>query len=228
MRIRWHLITVAQFQELDHINTTESDEIDKVAYSICAVYGKKPDEVNEWSKKKFLKYVARIERLFSTPPPRSWFELPIETDATKINYGQFVEIMYFLQNGMMENLHHIAASLMGGEQDHHTRAQMMLETYVTRILHPVSRFVESWEKLINSYSGLFEIEELKDEEGKRVKGEETHPFIEQYGWIFSGTKLAEHEKIKLEEVWDLPIIQALNGLSYLKSKTKYEQWLERK
>lgn len=228
MRIRWHFITVAQFQELDRIETIETDMVDKLAHSVCVVYKKKPQEVNEWGKGKFLKYAGRLERLFSKPPPRSWFEMPLETDAAKINYGQFVEIMYFLQNGMIENIHHIAASLMGGADDHAVRSQMVLETGITRVLHPVSVFIASWEKLMRSYSGLFEIDDERDEDDRVVKRESPHPFIEQYGWIFSATKLADHEKIKLEEVWDLPIIQALNGLSYLKSKTKYEQWLERK
>src|SRR5574343_229349 len=145
MRIRWHFITVADFQALDRIEAVESDAIDKLAHSVCVVYGKKPEQVNEWSKRKFLKYAGRLERLFSTPPPRSWFEMPLETDATKITYGQFVENMYFLQNGMIENLHHIAASLMGGDDDHAVRSQMILETGITRVLHPVSQFVSSWE-----------------------------------------------------------------------------------
>jgi hypothetical protein len=43
-----------------------------------------------------------------------------------------------------------------------------------------------------------------------------------YGWIYQATIIADHEKIKLEEVYNLPTLQALNDLAYLKSKNAYE------
>ena len=225
---RWHLISVADFQQIDRINTTESDEIDKLAHTVCVIWNKRPDQVNEWSREKFLRYADKVAKVFSKEPPRSWFKLPLETDATKITFGQFVEVMYFLQNGMIDNLHNIAATLMGGEDEHHTRATQMLDTGITRVLHPVKEFLVSWEKMMWSYSGLFELDGQIDMEGDRVKGEDSHPFIEQYGWIFSAAKLAEHERVKLDEVYNIPVIQALNGLAYLKSKGKYEEWLQKK
>lgn len=46
--------------------------------------------------------------------------------------------------------------------------------------------------------------------------------MQRFGWIFQATIIAEHEKIKLKEVYDLPTIQALNDLSYLKAKSAYD------
>jgi hypothetical protein len=46
--------------------------------------------------------------------------------------------------------------------------------------------------------------------------------MRHYGWIYQATLIAEHEKIKLDEVYELPTIQALNDLAYLKSKNAYE------
>jgi hypothetical protein len=43
-----------------------------------------------------------------------------------------------------------------------------------------------------------------------------------YGWIYQATLIADHEKIKLEDVYNLPTLQALNDLAYLKSKNAYE------
>jgi len=43
-----------------------------------------------------------------------------------------------------------------------------------------------------------------------------------YGWIYQATLIAEHEKIKLDEVYELQTIQALNDLAYLKSKNAYD------
>lgn len=46
--------------------------------------------------------------------------------------------------------------------------------------------------------------------------------MRQYGWIYQATLIAEHEKIKLMEVYELPAIQALNDLSYLKAKNAFD------
>lgn len=47
--------------------------------------------------------------------------------------------------------------------------------------------------------------------------------MRRYGWIYQATLIAEHEKIKLDEVYNLPTIQALNDLAYLKSKTAHDR-----
>jgi hypothetical protein len=46
--------------------------------------------------------------------------------------------------------------------------------------------------------------------------------MQRFGWIYQASIIAEHEKIKLVEVYDLPTIQCLNALSYLKAKNAYE------
>ncbi len=47
--------------------------------------------------------------------------------------------------------------------------------------------------------------------------------MRRYGWIYQATLIAEHEKIKLDEVYNLSTIQALNDLAYLKSKTAHDR-----
>jgi hypothetical protein len=47
--------------------------------------------------------------------------------------------------------------------------------------------------------------------------------MRKYGWIYQATIIAEHEKIKLAEVYELPTLQALNDLSYLKSKNSFDR-----
>ena len=46
--------------------------------------------------------------------------------------------------------------------------------------------------------------------------------MQQYGWIYQATLLADHERIKLEEVYQLTTITALNGLAYIKSKHAHD------
>jgi hypothetical protein len=43
-----------------------------------------------------------------------------------------------------------------------------------------------------------------------------------YGWIYQASIIAEHERIELGEVYELKTIQALNDLSYIKSKNAHE------
>lgn len=43
-----------------------------------------------------------------------------------------------------------------------------------------------------------------------------------YGWIYQATLIADHEKIKLDDVYNLPTLQVLNDLAYLKSKNAYD------
>jgi hypothetical protein len=46
--------------------------------------------------------------------------------------------------------------------------------------------------------------------------------MRQYGWIYQASIISEHEKIKLADVYELPTIQALNDLSYLKAKNAFD------
>jgi hypothetical protein len=46
--------------------------------------------------------------------------------------------------------------------------------------------------------------------------------MQYYGWIYQTELVAAFERITLEEAYELPTIQFLNDLSYLKSKSEYE------
>lgn len=47
-------------------------------------------------------------------------------------------------------------------------------------------------------------------------------FSKIWGWIYNGKQVAEFENISLEEVWELPVNQFLNDLSYLKMLREVE------
>ena len=75
--------------------------------------------------------------------------------------------------------------------------------------------------LDRKFKGLFDIGEPDEQpgrDGRTISG----GFMEKFGWIYQATIVAEHEKIKLDEVYELPIIQFLNDLSYLKAKNAYD------
>ena len=46
--------------------------------------------------------------------------------------------------------------------------------------------------------------------------------MNQFGWIYQASLISEHEKIKLEDVFELPAIQFLNDLSYISAKINYD------
>ena len=47
-------------------------------------------------------------------------------------------------------------------------------------------------------------------------------FARYYGWIYSATVVADHERISLDAAFELPVLQFLNGLAYMKMKNKVE------
>ena len=140
-------------------------------------------------------------------------------DISKVTLGQYIEVQHFVAKGQIENLHLVAGSICKkGEQDHVTRSNAILKLPFLKVLWNVVKFLEEFKKLNENYKGLFGIEDIEEEEYKPV----TNGFNQQYGWIYSAKKVAEFEGITLEKAFDLPIIQALNDLSYLKALQEYE------
>jgi hypothetical protein len=76
--------------------------------------------------------------------------------------------------------------------------------------------------LDKGFEGLFgsgnDVEEL-DEVSSRSP---VSNFMRDFGWIYQASLVAEFERIPMEEVYDIPTIQFLNDLSFLKAKNEYE------
>lgn len=215
---------LSDWQRIASFYDEENDEVEQAALLICDIYGFSPEQVDQLSPAVFQLYSYRVKRLFDRMMRRPWWcRLRFQTDATQITFGQFVEIKYFLQQGAIDAMHLVAASIqIGGYADHKIRAERLRQTNARNVLPDVNQFMVSFNALIDSYSGLFEKEEEEediDEAPRRKEAE--HPFITQYGWIFSAKKVAEHEGMKLEEVFGIPVIQALNDLAYLKGEASY-------
>jgi hypothetical protein len=49
-------------------------------------------------------------------------------------------------------------------------------------------------------------------------------FASNWGWIYNAKEVADFESIPLDKVYDLPVIQFLNDLSYLKSKKQLDEY----
>jgi hypothetical protein len=48
-------------------------------------------------------------------------------------------------------------------------------------------------------------------------------FMQRFGWHYQSELVSRYEGIKLDEVYELPTIQYLNDLAYLKEKSNYER-----
>jgi len=221
-------MTVSQFQECNKINNSLFDEVDKLALIICELYGKSVDEVDSMTSKKFLKYTNKIEKLFAKGFAKPFYcRMKFETNAEAITFGQFIECQEWLKSDAIEVLHLVAASIFKGNRSNHKKvAERILKTNVSYVLNDCLLFIESLKKLVDGYKVLFgsdEIEEDEDLETLKKKGKlKKHPFVEFYGWEFSATQVAEHNRITLNDAYKLPVIEALNNLAYLKSKQDYE------
>jgi hypothetical protein len=82
--------------------------------------------------------------------------------------------------------------------------------------------LSSIQRLDKEFSGLFQ--GGNDESGDDDRGgrDNSKSFMSVYGWIYQATLIAEHERIKLDEVYNLSTLQVLNDLAYLKSKNAYD------
>lgn len=53
-------------------------------------------------------------------------------------------------------------------------------------------------------------------------------FMQQFGWVYNATMVSEHERITLDAAFNLPVIQFLNDLAFLKAKSEHEAYLMKK
>ena len=81
-------------------------------------------------------------------------------------------------------------------------------------------FLSSIRATDKDFSGLFGRKFTDDE---HRESQQTNGFAENYGWIFNAEKVAEHQRIKLNEVWELSYVEFLNSLVYIKAKNEFER-----
>jgi hypothetical protein len=227
---KWDKITVEMYQYINEINESEMDQVDKMLYSMAFLTGKTEQEFDKINKYKFAQLQRQLKQRFEHLNMQGKETELIKNykfnfDVRKITLGQFIEVQHFYKNNYLNNLHLIAASFSTCDNlSHVERADKILKMPMLPVLYNVTKFLEVIKKLSDEYSGLFGIEDMEQDELKPL----TTGFNEQYGWIYSAKKVAEFEGIKLDEAYDLPIIQAFNDLSYLKAHQEYESEINKK
>jgi hypothetical protein len=217
-------MTLQQYQRIAGFYNQSDDEITQVALIVCDMFNLSHDEVDNMQPKEFIKYSNKVTKQFKKLGKKPYFgRLKLETDAKKITLGQFIEVQHFLKMGEIDAMHLVTASIWGNSKAHEVKADLLLKKHIRYILADYTAFLQSFAELLQGYKGLFESEEV-EEDGKMEK---PHPFIEQYGWIYSAKEVAQHEGITLDKAFDLPILQAFNALAYLKSEQAYQKYINK-
>ena len=84
--------------------------------------------------------------------------------------------------------------------------------------------MQTYERLNKKYNSLFGKRFVENEEGNEGEVERNvETFAERWGWVYNAELIKGFEGIKLDEVWNLPIVQSLNALAYLKDKARNEK-----
>jgi len=227
--MKWSDITLAQFQLINDINESKDfDEMDKLLYTTGVIFDKTENQLVDLGAEKCKKLIAKTSKLFENPfnkkPYKRIGYYQIQYDIEKLRFGQFVEFTYFVAGDVLDNAHKILAScanipLLKNNSDNHRKVSDYLHGQsVIKTIGSLSTLLENYTEFNKEYSGLFDLAE-EGEEVEIVKD----GFNDTYGWIYSATMVAEHERITLEQAFDLNVRQALNDLSYLKAKRNYDE-----
>ena len=72
------------------------------------------------------------------------------------------------------------------------------------------------------FEGLFDTRDDDEEADKVSSRGGVSNFMRFYGWLYQMELVANYEKIQLEAAYELPTLQFLNDLAYLKAKNEYE------
>jgi hypothetical protein len=72
------------------------------------------------------------------------------------------------------------------------------------------------------FEGLFDggVTEV-DEQAE--SGGDDGGFMRNFGWIYQTNQVATHQRITLDQAWDLPYLEYLNSVAYLKAKGDFEK-----
>lgn len=223
----WNKISLFKFQEIERINSLEGlSDLDKILFSVCAVYDLTETQLDKKGARKASHMASVVQKIFEEkfdPQPQKRIGIyQISYDPSSMSFGQYVELHYFLQQPM-PNAHYVLASISNvffkknKSADHRKKAEYFLHQPVGKIVGTLKAFIERFTEFNNEYKGLFGLDQ--EVVGEKAVGD---IFNKRYGWIYSATQVAAHEGIALDQVFALPVRQALNDLSFLKAKVKYE------
>lgn len=223
----WNKISLFKFQQIDKINATPGmSDMDKLLFSTCVIFDMTEYQLDNAGIRKASKLTKKVEKIFSTPfntrPRKRIGRYFINHDISKITFGQFIELSFFLSQAPIANAHYVMASLghtwlkRARSGDHRRKAEYFRQRPVSEVIGGIALIQERFKEFTGEYKALFGLD-------REAMGDvQEDKFNKRYGWIYSASQVAEYERIPLDDAMGLPIRQALNDLAYLKAKATYE------
>jgi hypothetical protein len=224
--MNWNKITLGKFQQIEEINSREIPDIDRVLFSACIVFDMTEFQLDNSDPKKVVKMMSKVQSIFETPfnakPFNKIGRYFINYDISKMTFGQYIELAFFLSNSPIQHAHYVMATIgtrwlrKHTASDHRKKASYFLDQPIDKIIGALNRITENFAEFNKEYKGLFGVD-------KEVSGDvQEDVFNKRYGWIYSASQVAEYERITNDEAFALPVRQAFNDLVYLKAKARYE------
>ena len=224
--MNWNDITLGKFQQIEEINNRNISDIDRVLFSTCIVFDKTEYELDNEDPRKVMRMTENLTRIFEAPLSPSPFKKIgkyfINYDISKVSFGQYIELSYFLSQKPVQNAQYVLASVSNSRWrknravDHRKKADYFMSKSITKIMGSLAAIIENFQRFNDEYKKLWGLD-------REVTGNvQNEDFNKRYGWIYSATQVAEYERITLDQAFALPIRQALNDLAFLKAKGKYE------
>lgn len=223
----WHKISLFKFQQIQKISATPGmSDMDKLLFSTCVIFDMTEYQLDNSGIRKARKLTKKAEKIFSaafdTRPRKRIGRYFINYDISKITFGQFIELSFFISQAPIANAHYVMASLghawlrPARSKEHRRKADYFQQRPVSEVIGGITLIQERFKEFTEEYKALFGLdrEAMGDVQEDR--------FNKRYGWIYSASQVAEYERISLDDAMGLPIRQALNDLAYLKAKASYE------
>jgi hypothetical protein len=234
-------ITIGKFQELFEISNMNLLDAEKYHLMLKSYTGLDDNQFKKLTEKQISKLIFDINNVFSFITKdikniqykkrifvnNKWYKLNYDITEYPNNTARYVESITFADD-FIRNLHKILASMTSrleltykgfkpvksNEWNHEQVANDMLDIDFVTGYSSAVKFIYSIKNLNEKYKGLFDDGGDVEDNGKG--------FSKDYIWLFNAKSVAEFEQISIDEVWELPIIQFLNDLGYLKYKNKWD------
>jgi hypothetical protein len=82
--------------------------------------------------------------------------------------------------------------------------------------------LRSFQQINDGFATLFD-SGVEQEDGASFSEADNTGFTKSFGWLYNAKMVSEFENISLNEAFELPALQFLNALQYIKSKRKFDE-----
>jgi hypothetical protein len=112
----WQTLTVEDYQLLMQVQTSDLDDFEK-EIQICSMLADcTPSDIEAMDFGDYVELKKQISFVYEKPPEAKpkmyWRKYRFIYDVRKINTGRYISIQTFLQGGLIENLHNLAACIV--------------------------------------------------------------------------------------------------------------------